>query len=256
VKTTGIAPDKHDTVAVHLACNAPLGIYAVSGTANTVDLASNAFAPIMVGSADVFSVDQGQYLQAQTLVVSELPSSGDYAPMTCFSSTLANKKVTTLPGSLNITATVNTTGPCSGFSTISNSKVSLTLPPGFAFAAASGPKAQVFIGPAGNGFDLHYPQSLTEVTALIPATAIVVSGQTVIVDLSQLSLPQLGPGVIPSGDTIYVRARAVFSDTAVPANGTQYTFHTSTTASVPGVGITTGDSYQVVAASSACVNGN
>jgi len=257
-KGTGIAPDKHDTVAVHLTCDAPLGEYSVAGVANTVDLAGNAFDPVAAAGADRFSVIQGQFLQDQTFVVSELPSSGDFAPMTCFSATTANKKVTALPGSLYLTATVNSTGNCSGFFTIATPRVSLTLPAGFSFANTTGPKAQVFVGPAGSGFDLHYPQSLADVTGLIPATAIVSSGQTVTVDLSQMNLPQLNPsaGVIPSANTIYIRARAIFSGTSVPAPGTQYSFRTSATASLPGIGVTTSDSYEIVTASSACVNGN
>jgi hypothetical protein len=257
-KGTGLAPDKHDTVAVHLTCDAPLGTYTVSAVANTVDLASNAFSAIGAANSDSFRVDQGQFLQNQTLVVSELPSSGDYAPMTCFSSTLQSKKIVTSPGSLYLTATANTTGACSGFSTISKPRVSLTLPVGFSFANTTGPKAQVFAGPAGSGFDLHYPQSLVDVTNLIPATAIAGSGQTVTVDLSQLNVAQLNAvaGVLPSGHTIYVRARAIFTGTAVPAQGTQFAFLSSTTAGLPGIGAITSDSNQIVTASTACVNGN
>src|SRR5206468_12552750 len=117
---------------------------------------------------------------------------------------------------------------------------------------------QVFVGPAANGFDLRYPQSLVEVTNLIPSTAITSSGQTVAVDLSQLNLPQLNPGagVIQSAHTLHVRARAVFSGNAAPAEGTQFVFRTSTTAGLPGMGVTTSDSSQIVTASAAGGNGS
>src|SRR5207249_3075495 len=47
---TGIAPTAHDLVGVHIACDAPVGQYAATAVANTVDLGLNAF-------PQIFSVD-------------------------------------------------------------------------------------------------------------------------------------------------------------------------------------------------------
>jgi len=257
----GIAPKENDLVNVHIACDAPVGIYTARAVANTVDLGGNPFAQINsvdtadnkpAGSAsDTFQVEPGILLSDQTQVVSEF--SGDYSTMSCFTSGTSGRKVTTFPGSLHITATVNTTGPCSGFGTISGTIITLTLPVGFSFdTTGASPAAHVFVGPAASGFDLHNPQTLAEVTGLISKPKI--SGQTVTIDLSTLNLGQ-GVGVLPSSDTIYVRAHAVFSGGSVPADGTQYVFTTSTTSTLPGLGSTTNTSSAIVTASSACVNG-
>jgi hypothetical protein len=178
------------------------------------------------------------------MVVSELPPVGDYAEMTCFNATLggADKtKVNNYPGSVHITATIKTTGPCSGFGTISNPKITLTLPVDFSFAdSGPSPKAHVFIGPpcaapSNCAFDLHSGAPLTEVTAAV-LKKISVSGQTVTVDLSGLDVGQ-GPGVIPSDYAIYVRAHAMLAATvtAVPPTGTEYIFRTEATAGLPGI---------------------
>jgi hypothetical protein len=259
--TNGIAPKENDLVGIHIACDAPLGTYTATAVANTVDLGGNAFDPISSadvfgspgGSAsDTFQVDPGQFLEDQTQVVSEF--SGDYAPMSCFTSGVSGRKVTTFPGSLHITATVNTTGPCAGFGTISGTKITLTLPPDFKFdTTGASPAAHVFTGPAASGFDFHYPSTLPEVTNLIPKP--VPSGQTVTVDLSTLNLGN-GPGVIPSSNTIYVRAHAVFSGSSVPADGTTYLFTTSTTSILPGPGSVTVSSTGMLTALAVCVDGN
>jgi hypothetical protein len=256
----GIAPKENDLVGVHVACDAPIGDYYASAVANTVDLGLNPFAQISSvdvagpggpnsgGSAqDTFSVGPGLLLEDQTQVVSELPPSGDYAPMTCFTANQGNRKVNTFPGSLHITSVVNTTGPCAGFGTISGTVVTLTLPAGFSFdTTGASPPAHVFIFPAATGFDFHYPGAETS----LPKAALVKSGQTLTVDLSSV-------GAIPSSDTIYVRAHAVFSDTTVPADGTQYVFGTSTTSQLPGIGVNTNSSTQTVTKNNAtCVNGN
>jgi hypothetical protein len=261
----GIAPDEHDLVSVHIACDAPVGEYSAAAVAHTVDLGDKDFDPITsvhyvdnkgndIGEAtDTFTVLPGISLEDQTTVVSELPPSGDYAPMSCFTSTQSGRKVSTFPGSLHITATVNTTGPCAGFGTISGTVITLTLPEGFKFdTTGNSPAAHVFVGPAASGFDYHNPSTFQEVTSLIPKPS--ASGQTVTVDLSNLNLNQ-GPGVIPSSDTIYVRAHAVFSGSAPAADGTPYVFTTSTGSTLPGIGSTTNSSSQTVTASSACVNG-
>lgn len=159
----------------------------------------------------------------------------------------------TFPGSLHITATVNTTGPCAGFGTITDTVITLTLPTGFKFdVTGASPAAHVFVGPAVSGFDFHNPTTLAEVTSLIPKPVVSDSGQTVTVNLSALDLGQ-GTGVIPSSDTIYVRAHSVFSGSSVPADGTQYVFGTRTTSTLTGIGSTTDSSSQTVTASSACV---
>jgi xanthine dehydrogenase iron-sulfur cluster and FAD-binding subunit A len=49
------------------------------------------------------------------------------------------------------------------------------------------PKGHIYVARAARGFDLHYPQTLAEVTALISKTAITVSGQTLTVNFAQLN---------------------------------------------------------------------
>jgi len=262
----GIAPNEHDTVAVHIACDAPIGMYTASAAANTLDLGLNPFDQIFSqdyadnkgndsgGATASFQVDPGIYLSDQTLVVSELPPSGDYAPMSCFTSQQSGRKVTTFPGSLHLTATVNTTGPCAGFGTISGTVITLKVPTGFSFdTTGASPAAHVFIGPSASGFDFHNPTTLAEVTNLIPKPKAV--GSVVTVDLSNLNLGQ-GPGVIPSSDTIYVRAHAVFTGGSVPSDGTEFVFTTSTTSTLPTIGASTNTSTATLTKSSACVNGN
>lgn len=256
----GIAPTEHDLVAVHIACDAPVGDYSAAAVANTSDLGGNPFGQISSttyvgppdgGATDTFTVTPGVFLEDQTAVVSEL--SGDYAPMSCFTAATSGRKVSTFPGSLHITAVLNTTGPCAGFATISGAVVTLTLPAGFSFdTTGASPAAHVFIVDATNGFDFHYPGP----EIALPKSAITgASGQILTVNLSSVNLGQ-GPGVIPSNDTIYVRAHAVFSGGSVPADGTQYPFSTSTSANLTGIGPSTAASSQTVTKSSACVNGN
>jgi hypothetical protein len=254
---TGIAGREHDTVGVHIACDAPLGIYSATSTANTVDLLSFPFDPVVSTNTAQFDVNPGLFLKDQTTIVSELPPDGDYAPMSCFSSTQGPRNIiNTSPGSLHISATVNTTGPCAGFSNITRTSVRLDLPVYFSYLdSGSSPKAHIFIGPAAAGFDLHNPVTLKEVTAMIPKADIVDSGVTLTVDLSHLDLG-LGPGVIPSSNTIYVRAHVGYSGTALPAEGTPYSFRTTTSATSPRMGSVTDSSYKTVYANSACVSGS
>jgi hypothetical protein len=106
---------------------------------------------------------------------------------------------------------------------------------------------------------MHYPQTLKEVTSLIPKTAITVLDQTVTVDLSTLDLGLgLGAGVIPSTYTIYVRAHAIYDSNVynVPADNSLYTFGTRATAELPGIGPIANESSQIITALQACVNGN
>jgi hypothetical protein len=259
----GIAPKEHDLVGIHIACDAPTGPYSASAVANTVDLGGNAFPPISSvdyagppagGAIDAFEVLPGQALESQTFVVSELPPNGDYAPMSCFTAQQSGRKISTFPGSLHIAAVVNTTGPCAGFGTISGTTITLTLPAGFSFdKTGNSPAAHVFVFPAAGGFDYHYPDPASEVTNLIPKPQVL--GQTVTVDLSSLDLGG-GAGVIPATDTIYIRAHAVFTGGSVPPDETQYSFNTSVTSTIGGVGVTTASSSQIVTKSSACVDGN
>jgi hypothetical protein len=258
----GIAPTEHDLVGIHIACDAPLGTYTASAVADTVDLGVNPFpqissadyaGPPAGGATDTFEVLPGLALESQTVVVSELPPSGDYAPMSCFTAQQSGRKISTFPGSVHIAAVVNTTGACAGFATISGTTITLTLPAGFSFdKTGNSPAAHVFVFPAPTGFDYHYPDPASEVTNLIPKP--VVSGQTVTVDLLSLDLGG-GAGVIPATDTIYVRAHAVFTGGSVPADGAPYSFNTGVTSTIGGVG-TTASSSQIVTKSSACVDGN
>jgi hypothetical protein len=245
----GIAPKEHDLVGIHIACDAPTGTYTASAVANTVDLGGNPFAqissvayagPPVGGATDTFEVLPGLALESQTFVVSELPPNGDYAPMSCFTAQPSGRKISTFPGSLHIAAVVNTTGPCAGFGTISGTTIRLTLPAGFSFdKTGNSPAAHVFVFPAAGGFDYHYPDPASEVTNLIPKPQ--VSGQVVTVDLSSLNLGG-GAGVIPATDTIYVRAHAVFTGGSVPADDAPYSFNTSVTSTIGGVGVTTASS--------------
>ncbi len=257
---SGIAPKEHDLVAVHVACNAPTGAYTATAVANTFDLGNNAFAqisstnyagPPIGGATDTFTVIPGVFLQDQTTVVAEL--GGDYAPMSCFTANQSGRKVSTYPGSLHIAAVINTTGPCAGFASISGAVVTLTLPAGFSFdTTGNSPAAHVFIVDAANGFDYHYPGP----EIALPKSAITgAATQTLTVDLSSVNLGQ-GAGVIPSNDTVYVRAHAVFTGTTVPIDGTQYVFATSTSASLTGIGATAASSTQTVTKTQACVDGN
>jgi hypothetical protein len=260
--SSGTAGTEHDLVGVHIACDAPVGDYTASAVANTNDLGVNAFpqissmayaGPPAGGATDTFTVIPGVFLEDQTAVVSELPPSGDYAPMSCFTANTSGKKVSTFPGSLHITAVVNTTGPCAGFATISGTVVTLTLPVGFSFdVTGASPAAHVFIVNAGGGFDFHYPGP----EIALPKSKITgANTQTLTVDLSGVDLGQ-GSGVIPSNDTIYVRAHAVFTGTSVPLDGTQYIFTTNTAATLTGIGPSTATSSTTVTKSSACVDGN
>jgi hypothetical protein len=288
-KGDGISPDKHNMVSIHLPCGCAVGDYAIdppTTVVNSVDLLGNAFTPVASPGGVTFTTLPGEALQNDILVVSELPPTLDYAEMTCFSSTLGgpagNQKVNASPGTLHITATINTTGDCAGFGTITFTPytpgglapVSLTIPPGFSFAdTGNSPPAHVFIGPAAKGFDLHYPDTLTEV--IVPKTAFINPGgdlQTVVVDLSQVALPDpnqpgamLPKGVVPANNTIYVRAHARFSGLSLPGDGTKYTFSTSTSAVLPGMSMPmTVGSFQDVyalpavetASFKACVGGN
>jgi hypothetical protein len=261
---TGHSGRENSTVGVHVACNAPVGTYTVTSVANTVDAGSYPFEPVVSSTVDTFDVDPGLLLQDQTLAVSQMSPTGGYGAMSCFSSTLANRNLNTAPGSVHITATINTLGECASLSTITNPKVSMTLPAGFSFASSgNSPDAHIFVGESEPGFDLHYPETMKEVTSLAKA-GIAVSGQTVTVDLSKVDLskagigptPTLGTGVFPASYTIYVRARATFTGTVVPADNTAYIFNTNTSAVLPGIGQITSESSQTITALQACVNGN
>jgi hypothetical protein len=214
------------------------------------------FAPVVAADTTPFVVSPGLYVEDQTSVLAESPVDGSYAPMACFSSAPSGRTVNTTPGSIYVTATVNTSGPCSGFSSMNNAAVSLILPPDFVLLnnGVSG-KARVFVGPAANGFDLRDPQTLTDLTPRLPKTAVTFSGQTVTVDFSQIDIG-FGLGVLPSNYTIYIRTHTAYSSEVLPADGTPYVFTTSTTAALPGIGMVTNASSKTITASSACVSGN
>jgi len=108
------------------------------------------------------------------------------------------------------------------------------------------------IAAGGGGFDYHYPgPEVTVPKGMITGS----SGQTLTVDLSSVDFGS-GPGVIPSADSIYVRAHAVFNGTSIPDNGTPYVFSTGCSANLTGIGPTSASSTQTVTANSGCVNGN
>jgi hypothetical protein len=266
---TGHAGLENSTVGVHVACDAPTGTYTVLSAANTVDAGLNPFEPVVSSTVTSFDVDPGLLLQDQTLVVSEVSATGGYGALSCFSGTLANRNLNTLPGSFHITATVNTLGRCASLSNVKNPKIVLTLPAGFSFATSgNSPAAHVFLGESDPGFDLHYPDTMKEVTGLLAKPDLAPSGQMVTVDLSKLDLskaglgptPSLGAGIIPASYTIYVRARATFTNlnnnNVVPADNTAYIFNTKVTAGLPGIGEVSSESSQTVTVLQACLNGN
>jgi hypothetical protein len=267
----GIAPRENDPASLHIPCDATPGVYTATASANTEDLGGNSFDPVPStdfnpnltgndgGAASVsFTVTPAITLTDQTLIVADLPPSGDYAPMTCFTSGASGKKISTSPGSLHVTATVNVNdlsgGNCAASGTFAATKIKLFVPQNFKFdTTGSSPAAHVFIGPAVNGFDYHNPAGLAEVTGLITKPRVAVDG-TITVDLSQVNLG-FGPGNIPVTSTIYVRAHASYSGTTVPANGQTFVFTTQTDASL-GAFPFSNSSTSTLTASPACVNGN
>jgi hypothetical protein len=203
----GISNVKTNTLAVKIACDAPVGEYAISSSADTVDLAGNRYDPL-TAQGGTFTVSPGQFLSSQTVVLSELPPAGDYGKLQCFTNRTNPKgKLISDPGSVHVAAVVTTTGPCAGVGTITPGDVVLTLPTGFAFAdTGNSPRAHVFVGEAGS-FDFHGGAPLVEVTSLV-------TQDTTAADAVVVHLGDLGP--IPSSSTIYVRAHARSSAVATP----------------------------------------
>jgi hypothetical protein len=213
----GIAPNKNNVLGIAVACDAPLGTYQITSDASTVDLGNQPYSPL-TATGGTFVVTPGIFLSSATGVVSQL-TNGDYGIDACFNSSAnARGKLTSNPGSVHITATIDTTGPCAGFATYVPGQVVLTLPAGFIFAdTGKSPTAHVFIGTGS--LDLHNPTespAWSEVTGLIQT----VSGLTDTIDLSSL-------GSIPSSTTIYVRAHAVYAGPGVAPADSVFTFSSS-----------------------------
>ncbi len=234
----GIAPTKNNVLGIGIQCDAPLGTYSISSSASTVDLAGASY-PALTATGGTFTVTPGIFLSSQTGVVSQL-TTGDYGIDQCFNSTAnARGKLTSNPGSVHITATINSTGPCAGFGTYAPNQVVLTLPAGFSFAdSGKSPTAHVFMGTGG--FDLHNPTTSpfwSEITGL-PQT---VSGLTDTINLTSL-------GNIPSDVTIYVRAHAVYTGPGVAAADQTFLFSSSADGlSSTNVSLSDTTSYSIVA---------
>jgi hypothetical protein len=240
-----------DLVAVHLACDAPVGSYAMSATAATNDLGGNAFSPISYTSPETFNVVPGAALQNQTYIVSDTPDG--YNTMGCFNATTSGKKISTNPGSFHLAALVNTTGRCAGIDSLSATVITLNLPLGFAFDVTGGsPAAHVFIVDAANGFDYHYPGP--EIS--LPKTAITgANSSTLTVNLNGVSINGGLPGVIPGNVTIYVRAHITFNGAATNG-GTNYLFTTNVNANLANVGLSSAAGSATLTNTLACTNGN
>ena len=240
-----------DLVGAHIACDAPLGQYTASATAETVDLGNNPFPTISSPTVDTFTVVPGATLQDQTFVVSNTPNG--YNTMSCFSAATSGRKISTNPGSFHIAAVVNTTGRCSGVNSLTGTIVKLSLPPGFSFnTTGNSPAAHVFIVDATNGFDYHYPGP----EVVVPKSAIMgASGSELTVNLSGVSVNGGPAGVIPANTTIYVRAHVAFTGTSIPADGTVYPFSTSTSANLSGVASQATGNWTLTKSAS-CSNGN
>jgi hypothetical protein len=240
-----------DLVAVHLACDAPVGSYAMSATAATNDLGGNAFSPISYTSPETFNVVPGAALQNQTYIVSDTPDG--YNTMGCFSASTSGKKTSTNPGSFHLAAVVNTTGKCAGVDSMTGTTITLTLPTGFAFDVTGGsPAAHVFIVDAANGFDYHYPGP--EIS--LPKTAITgANSSTLTVNLNGVSINGGLPGVIPGNVTIYVRAHITFNGAATNG-GTPYLFTTNVNANLANVGLSSAAGSATLTNTLACTNGN
>jgi hypothetical protein len=261
-KDNGKAPTKNNLIALQTSCSTAPGIYTMKVDADTQDLCGNAFATITKDPASThdglsgndtsgtFEVLPPVSLSTITHVISEFPT-GDYGTDQCFTSIAARKKLTNNPGSLHIAAIVTSTvpGDCSDL-TISNPQIVLTLPAGFSYLlTGNSPAAHVFIG-SGAGFDLHYPAGFTEVT---DSAGIVVNGNTITIDLSKVDVGQ-GPGVIPTGLTIYARAHAIYSGPGAPASNATFSF--STAASANNGTLTASNSEDIVGnPSGGCVDG-
>ena len=236
----GKAPTKNNSIALQTLCSTTPGIYTMRVDADTKDLCGNFFPTITKDPAKTHDGDSGNdpsgtfevlspvSLSTITHVISEFPG-GDYGIDQCFTSVAGKKKLANNPGSVHIAAVVTSTvpGDCSDL-TIANPKIVLTLPLGFGYLLTGGsPAAHVFIG-EGTGFDLHNPVGFTEVTA---SAGITVSGNTITVDLSSVDVGP-GPGVIPTGLTIYARAHAVYSGPGAPSADTSFGFTTMASANV------------------------
>lgn len=266
----GIDKEKSVPFSMDTKCDTPTGTYDMMLHTATVDLCGgdNSPADIDLGT---FSVTPGVSLSAQTVVVSEFasgPLAGDYGLSECF--TTANGNPT--PGTVHVTSTLTTSGPCANFGTISGVSDTINLDPGFSFTlSGNSPVAHVYMGVAP-GFDFKTGAPLVEVTGEVkqlPAKKLTSSTTFQTLDLSKVNLDDfpalvtanggpfgLGPGVFPSNFTIFATAHARYNGTnptnPPPAGPTDviYTFSSSANATSSSGDALTGNT------SSATVDGN
>jgi hypothetical protein len=229
-QASGVANPENTVWSLEIPCDAPLGEYTLSVTVDSNDLCGDAW-PQVVLDAGTFTVTSGLNISAQTVIVTDLGTSG-YGESSTFTG-VQNKKtkvINTTPGSWHVTTTLTTAGPCAGFGSYSPSWATLGLDPDFVFAdSGASPAAHIFIGDTGGGgFDLHDGAPLIEVTGLpisFTQDLVTLRNVSVTVDLSSL-------GSIPSTTTIYIRSHFKYLPVpnALPSVDTIYTFGSSTSA--------------------------
>jgi hypothetical protein len=240
--------EQNNTAAVFIACDAPVGTYSLQTTTKTQDLCGGTYADITNttkknGNDLTFEVIPAVSLPVETLVLSELPLTGDYGIDECFNNALVSRKVNGTPGSVHLAAVVNPTvvggGACAA--SISGVAVQLTLDNNFKYdRTGNSPAAHVFVGAGSNGFDLHNAAPLVEVTTapgvVITAPPKNTNGGTITVNLGSM--------VIPVGSTIYIRAHAIWSQPFQAPSDSSYVFSSSASAITPT--LTNGSSTTIV----------
>ncbi len=240
----GQAPSKRNAVALQTSCDTPPGIYTMKLEADTKDLCGNDFSPIIKDPAKTddgasgnditgtFELLPAITLSDETLVLSEFPT-GDYGIDQCFTSAEPKKKVVSNPGTVHVASILNVTVPegCEA-TTVSGLSIKLTVPAGFSFYhTGPSPYAHVFIGEATE-FNLHTGLPLTEYTSSAVTSSPVSDGSGgyyLTVDLSNIDVGS-GAGVIPSSDTVFVRAHAIWASTSPAPGDGSFVFSDSATA--------------------------
>jgi hypothetical protein len=223
---SGVQGNEHvGPVALETSCSTPIGTYTLTAKVDSSDLCDLDDDPFEYTTSDTstFEVTAGMNLESKTQVVSEFPN-GEYDFNQCFSSNKPKNKINNLPGHVHITTEVTSAGECAGLMNLTGVKLTLNAPDGFVFVRqGNSPAAHVFVFDAeGTGYDFHYPPN--EVTSQVGQDYTL---KVVTIDLSNL-------GQIPSGYTIFARAKAEF--TGYPTNGTPspanqlFTFSSSATA--------------------------
>lgn len=204
----GVAATESSVGSLNFPCSAPLGDYIVTVDVTAKDLGGVAW-PVLSGNAGTVTVTAGVSLEAQALVVAEIPSTGDY-------SILPDPGFSIATGSEHTTLTITFAGNCVGQSTADLGLVKLTLPTGFSFdKTGASPQVHWFEGPAATGFDLHYPVGYTEKTVK-PKISV---GTDPISGLPQATVDLSSLGTIPTSDAIYMRAHIKWTGTgAIPTD--------------------------------------